>query len=261
MSSQIPLSETARAVSDSAIFDLTPIPFDADDVCPTCRSWRHARFDLCSNCLQVRAELSHPCATVIPITLYSRPSKLRNVLKYYKTDGADFLPDYPVYIGALIDRFLYENMATTEQAFGQHDAVCVVPSSQSREIHPLHKIIESCDHLPAPAMHLLKRGPGTVGRRVMADDAYVSCGDVSGMRVILFDDVFTTGSHCQSAASALHLAGAFVSAIVVVARRIDAEFNLTSEALWSRQKALPYSYSGSMDWFTRRQRFTNPGHN
>ena len=61
--------------------------------------------------------------------------------------------------------------------------------------------------------------------------------------MLLLDDVFTTGARSQSAAYALEEAGAAVSAIVVVARRINLDWRPEVAEWWKRQLAIPFSWS------------------
>jgi hypothetical protein len=87
---------------------LVPVPDDADDVCPVCRSWRPIRARYCSNCVQAQEELSLPCACIIPISLYRRPSQLRDLLKYYKPGAEEYHVDYGKYLAIILKRFWIE---------------------------------------------------------------------------------------------------------------------------------------------------------
>jgi hypothetical protein len=235
--------------SNSLRHELVPIPFDADDVCPMCRSWRHARFDKCSNCLEVEALLGAPCRRVVPITLYSKPSMLRDWLTLYKDEADGRHAEYRAYLATIVDRFLLDNLATLIDVIGTYDVVTFVSSSHRTGEHPLKGLINSCSRkFGQPVVSLLSRGKGEVGHRVMSDDAYLVTEDVSGRRILLVDDVYTTGSRAQSAASALQMAGATVVGILVIARRINPEFNSTANALWARQRDLSYDFRSALDW-------------
>ena len=89
---------------------------------------------------------------------------------------------------------------------------------------------------------LLRRTAVHLTHNVMNDGGYEPTVDVERVRILLFDDVYTTGARSQSAASALQRAGADVVAIVVVGRRINPEFNEGCQAVWQRQCAIPFSY-------------------
>lgn len=65
--------------------------------------------------------------------------------------------------------------------------------------------------------------PGTiaVGHNSANDAGYRVTRHLSGERVLLVDDTYTSGARAQSAASALSIAGAHVVAIVPVGRVIN----------------------------------------
>lgn len=60
--------------------------------------------------------------------------------------------------------------------------------------------------------------------------------------MLLVDDTWTTGSHLQSAASALTLAGADVVAAVVVGRVIRTDWSFTDDEWWSEMRRIPFSF-------------------
>jgi hypothetical protein len=213
-----------------------------------CRSWRHERFEYCSNCLQALEELPAPCQRVIPITLYSRPSLLRNWLKYYKPGNEEYHPEYGGYITVILRRFLRDNDERLRDKLGPYTVVSPIPSSSRQGQHPLMSLLTSRAMFRVPVEEILNRGSGTIGHRVLSEDAFIPRRDVSGDRVLLIDDVYTTGARAQSAASVLAMRGASVVGILVVARRIDPEFNLTAHALWSRQRDIPYDFRSALSW-------------
>lgn len=237
------------SASETLKIDLVPVPMNADDVCSVCRSWRHARWQRCSNCLQAESELTSPSNRVIPITMYSRPSRVRDWLKYYKEGAEEYHPEYADTLSIIIDRFMYENQARLFRLIGGYDALAPVPSSSRLGVHPLAHLIGRDETVfGVPLSNLVERGPGVLGRRLLSDNAFVPLRDLQGVRVLLIDDVYTTGSRAQSAASAIALGGGAVAGILVIARRINPDFNLAARELWSRQSAIEYRYEDALEW-------------
>ncbi len=172
---------------------------------------------------------------------------MRNWLKYYKPGTEEYRPEYGLYISAIIQRFMRENMVRLIDLVGQYTVVSQVPSSTRVGPHPLSYIMGGESVFGAPVKDLLQRGDGELGHRIMSDSAFIAT-DVSGERVLLIDDVYTTGAHAQSAASALSDAGAVVPAILVVARRINPDFNITARELWARQQLIRYDFGTALRW-------------
>jgi hypothetical protein len=226
---------------------LVRVPGDGVDVCPICRSWRHERFPLCSNCMEVSEMLARPCELVIPITLYRKPSALREILTYYKPGRDRLEPQFKQFVAIIFDLFLHYNSKLLWDVVGGFDVVTNVPSTHAGGT-TLRDIISVDGAFGAPFSDLLRRGEGDLGSRVMSDDGFEVIADVSGRRVLLIDDVYTTGARAQSAASALQMKGSTVVAVLTIARRVNPEFNEASKRLWCRQAALSYSFRSAMDW-------------
>jgi predicted amidophosphoribosyltransferase len=243
--------EELRRISDGIAPELVPPPNDGPDVCPMCRSWRPETDPLCWNCTQVHQQLSRPCTTVIPISLYCKPSTMRDRLTLYK-DGDDYQRQtYAPLIAAIMERFFLEHGDALTEVIGGWETTTVVPSAHRQPPHPLGVALEA---LPTrrlhPASMLLRRGPGALNHNTMSDDAFLATEDPRGSRVLVLDDVYTTGATAQSAASALQLAGAQVCAVVVVARRVNPQYKPEIRALWERQTALPFRFPDYPWWRT-----------
>ncbi|MEV4150201.1 phosphoribosyltransferase [Amycolatopsis sp. NPDC049691] len=148
----------------------------------------------------------------------------------------------------ILDLFLHYNLALLEDVTEGFDCVVTVPSTRPEPSDSLQKIIEGTDSFSAPYIQPLRRGRVDLGSRVMSDEGFSVHGDIHGRRVLLLDDVYTTGSRAQSAASALALAGATVVAILVLARRINPEFNEASARVWQRQEKMRFTFPRAMDW-------------
>lgn len=216
-------------------------PRDGEDVCSGCRSWKFPGEKLCSNCLQATEELASPCLNLIPISLYRKPSVLRDWLKFYKPGAERFEPNYATAIAAILDLGFARQIDVLVDKVGQWDYLVVVPSTYPAGIHPMEEQLRRVG-LDGNLVRPLIRTEVPLGHRVMSDQAYRVAQDVTDKRFLLVDDVYTTGARSQSAASALQLAGGHVVAILVIGRRINVEYNEFTFRVWERQHIKPFNF-------------------
>jgi hypothetical protein len=221
--------------------NLVPVPREGEDVCPMCHSWKFPTDPMCGNCLQVTTELSFPCPEIIAISLYRKPSQLRDWLKFYKPGAEGFEPQYATAIAAILELTLSRQGKLLADKVGQWDQMAVIPSTRPSESHPLEeqlRIIGFEEQLVRP----LSRTQVPLGHRVMSDSGYAVTADVKGKKFLLVDDVYTTGARSQSAASAIQIAGGSVVAIVVIGRRINVDYNEYTERVWNRQQRKEFHF-------------------
>lgn len=226
---------------EELVTSLVPIPWRGEDVCPVCHSWRSPIEERCGNCSQAILALSRPCSTVLPISLYRKPSQVREWLKFYKPGPAGFEPSYGDFISAILSLGVHRNLTSLRRRVGDWDQLVVVPSTERPVPHPLEFHLTQAGLGQQISRPLVRTGT-PLNHRVMSDDGFKVVGDVKGHRFLIVDDVFTTGSRSQSAASTLQLAGAIVVAIIVIGRRINPEYNELAKALWERQCATDFSF-------------------
>lgn len=239
--------------SNELAVELVQPPSDAGDVCPVCRSWRALGDDLCGNCRENEGSLGRTCTQVLPISLYCKPSTLRDWLTFYKPGDEEHHPEYADLLGVLLARFAAEHGDALDRFLRGYDLVCVVPSSQRPPPHPLAHVIDThVMRLAARREELLARGPGELAHRRPSVDAFALTKEVTGRRALLVDDVYTTGATAQSAACALECAGAHVTAVLVIARRVNPEWRPEVSALWERQRAVPFSFTTAPFWDSPR---------
>ncbi|GLY24837.1 hypothetical protein Misp04_45690 [Micromonospora sp. NBRC 101691] len=217
-------------------------PADAPDVCPQCRTAKRASESVCENCEQIALELSFPCKIVIPISLYCKPSVLRDWLKYYKPQTDGFEPEYGRYVQGILRGYFDHSGPELRRLIGDWDVVTVVPSTVRRPPHPLELLANGSVDFGAPMQRLLCRTASEIGHRSPNDEAFEVTANVVGLRILILDDVYTTGARSQSAASVLHKSGAVVPAIVPVGRRINPGYSEATERVWRRQAALGFSF-------------------
>jgi len=241
--------EELRQRSDALASDLVPPPFDAPDVCPMCRSWRPEGTPYCDNCLQTIEDVSRPCPRVLPMCLYAKPSTMRDRLTYYKDGTPEQRRRYASEIGIIVARWFAEHEAALRSLTGGWDVVAVVPSAKRGLPQPLESAMQDLDspHIPDLSQPLA-RHVGDIGHRKLSDEGFRPTQSVDSLRVLLLDDVFTTGSTAQSAASTLQIAGANVVALVPIARRLNPEYTAGVRALWDRQASIPYRFADSLWW-------------
>lgn len=132
----------------------------------------------------------------------------------------------------------------TAIAAGPVDGIVVVPSTARLPPHPYQDVLDALA-LDKPVLPWLQRGPGDVAFRRPNRDGYVQSGAEPGARVVVADDVYTTGARANSAAYALRAAGVEVAGLVVLARRVNPGFDLRAEEFWTARSAVPFNWSES----------------
>jgi phosphoribosylpyrophosphate synthetase len=140
----------------------------------------------------------------------------------------------------LLARFLSHHAA----CIGSWDAVTIVPSSRGRaDPHPLERVVRMDTRHARTYRSLLRPGSHQVHHRHGSDQAFDVQVPVAGREVLLIDDTFTSGAEVQSAASALHLRGAYVTAVVVIGRYLDLDFSDSVRTLWERARRHPFDFT------------------
>jgi len=178
------------------------------------------------------------------ISLYNKPSQLREWLTCYKgriDESEPFIPEYVDVVKALIARFLHEHGARIQDR-SPVDVITVVPSSNRAGPHPLETILLDLP-LRIPVVNLLQRGPGELAFNKPSTDGFIPT-DGPRQRVLLVDDVCTTGARINSAAYALNAAGHHLAGHFVIARRVNVGYKNTP-AFWAGQTAKQFSWTDS----------------
>jgi orotate phosphoribosyltransferase len=87
------------------------------------------------------------------------------------------------------------------------------------------------------------RSTGTSVDHNRADEeAFAVVEGVTGLRVLLVDDTFTTGARAQSAASALRRANARVVVVLAVGRVISPQWNDNCRAIWEQAQRREFRF-------------------
>lgn len=229
----------------SALEDLlvTP-PQPGPGICPRCRGvCFDLKLQLCENCREADDQLAVTCPRIIPITLYVKPSPLRDALTGYKN------ADRPAPDRARDAALLKQIYATFVAASGQRlldamspDLTCIVPSTTRQPPHPFGAVVSGTPGLLGEPADVLRRGDGPLGHRTFSEQAYDVAERITGRRVLLLDDVITTGSRVHCAAAAIARAGGQPVGALILARRYNPGYHPDVEELWVRQKATNFSF-------------------
>jgi hypothetical protein len=157
--------------------------------------------------------------------LYRKPSELREWLTRYKgrLDGSEpFIPEYVDIVQAMLARFFHQH-GDRISARAPADCIVVVPSTSRPPPHPLHTIFAELGLL-VPTRALLCRGDGDLGFNRPARSGFAIAEKCSPQRVLLVDDVYTTGARINGAAVALADGGHEICGAFVMARRVNPDY-------------------------------------
>ena len=172
---------------------------------------------MCTSCRDVAVALGRPLLPVTPVACVGGSSALYRALRQYKSGEPDVAVRQAARLARLLDRFFTRHAACV--APDGLDVCVVVPSPRDGRPapHPLTALVAGSNVLPRP-VEALSPGRSPVAHRQPSVDGYRAAEGISGKRVLLVDDVYTTGAHLQSAAVALVDAGARAVHAVVLGR-------------------------------------------
>jgi hypothetical protein len=217
-------------------------PRAGQGVCELCHGPAGHSYRRCWSCELVNKRLGRDrLPPVVPISLFRPGSALHRTLVAYKSS-----PDprergrLSADLAELVAWFLATHGPCIGRAAGGGwDVIDVVPSTRrAGPDHPFSHALASLPLLSSRARHLLRRGASAVAHLEPAIGAFAVGTGVRGARVLLLDDVYTTGSHALSAAAALESAGACVVAIVPIGRLVHAECR-PAAAWWQQLTMAP----------------------
>lgn len=201
---------------------------------------------VCENCIEVREALDREPLALSVVSLYRKPSPLRDALTRYKGRDEDdpFDPACVEVVRSMLGRYLLDHGDSLVELSGGIDGIVVVPSTDRTPPHPLEDLIDSLD-LELPRWPMLARGRGELGFRKPNRDGYQVAMDREPSRILVVDDVYTTGSRLNSAASALGRNGHETVAALVLARRINTDYAAEALQLWATATAEPFDWQTS----------------
>jgi hypothetical protein len=112
------------------------------DECVVCRSWREPAQFYCNTCT-IAAQTLRVLVPVIPISLYCKPSLLRDLLTYYKPGRDQFIPGYRDALSFVVREFMGEMQPKLWRFLSGWTDIVVVPSTRNEGRHPLNSIVEA----------------------------------------------------------------------------------------------------------------------
>jgi hypothetical protein len=189
--------------------------------CAVCRGPAQASYLRCFQCAQHRQRARGLLAdVVVPVSYAVSGTRYARTLWQYKSDtqGRDAAR---AALRALLLVFLRDHGRCVWTASGGPPThLAVVPSGRGRAgEHPLRALAAPYLTLPWAGLAVCPAEP------VLARDLnpwwFRAAGPLTGARVLLLDDTWTSGSSAQSAAVALKLAGAMTVAVVTLARHLN----------------------------------------
>jgi hypothetical protein len=208
-------------------------------VCTVCRGPVADPRGVCFACRVVARRLGLPLAPVLPVRLCALPSPLYTVLLGYKESPvAEARRRFGLIVRCLVAAFLRRPGAPLAALLGGPiDLVTVVPSTHRRGPAPL-ALVDGLGAVVSAALPGARWAPDLLGRAGTRAGvagrpppvahmrphpaAFQLQGadrsDVAGARVLLLDDTYVSGARSQSAAAALHLAGAAATVLTPLGR-------------------------------------------
>jgi predicted amidophosphoribosyltransferase len=233
----------------TVLAELIVPPKLAPGICPVCRGIIYEQAEICTNCLENSSALGVSCSPLIPVSLYSKPSLLRDWLTTYKS-GDDHLaaPDAGAAIALIFQKFFEANRSRLSSVDPNTQYVVVVPSTIRPAPHPLELVLNAIPDLGTPVRAVLQRTIGPLGHNQPNKEAFEVNTDVSGHSIVLVDDVYTSGARAQSASYRLRAAGAQIRHLIALGRRINPEYHPRAAELLATQRSENYTFAEGSLW-------------
>jgi predicted amidophosphoribosyltransferase len=210
---------------------ITPRP--GPGVCPACFNFTQEQDGL--RCRACGASESHLDA-VVPISYAPAGGVLHRHLADYKRAAEPAVPHLVHALARLLTEFLdaHEHCAATATGVDRFDTVIVVPSGDARrdQTHPLRRIVaELVPETRERFRDVLRASGERCVPHTFDPRRFRALEPLQNDRVLLIDDVWTTGATAQSAAAVLKASGARSIGAVVIGRFVNGYWGGISERL------------------------------
>lgn len=217
-------------------------PRSGPGVCVDCFTFTEPGYSRCLACQRTGRHLS----AMSPIAYSVAGGSLHRAIASYKRDVDPSVEPAVRWLAGLLGTFLpaHEDCLAVVSGVEGFDLVTTVPSQDvGRENgHPLKRIVGSL--VPATRdryQPLLRRTSVQVEARSFHPERFVALTRIDGARVLLIDDMWTSGASAQSAAASLRRAGAVAVAAVVIGRHLNRDWS--QNALRLKTVAAPLDFT------------------
>lgn len=215
---------TIVSVSDPYTNFLVPVPPPGDGVCRICRTAVYGGYELCYPCHTANAKFGVATADAVGIvSLAPAGEQFARELYTYKRDSVPWAQrsDLIVGLAAVLWRWLgaHERCVARAAGIDRFPLITSVPSTSGRvPDHPMRTVVKDVVTGTADRYaDLLETATPGLGRETSAQH-FRGVRTLRGEPVLIIDDVWTTGTHAQSAAVTLRDSGAGPVAIVALGR-------------------------------------------
>ncbi len=212
--------------------ELRPVPgVPQHGICPNCHNGKPDSYTLCHSCNSAGSLI----IPVVPIAMSVHGGLLHSYLSSYKRDSDRQVRDRSTLkLAALLSLFIKNHRS----CIGEWDVVTTVPSKRGAAVEPIVRRVRS---LEADHTRLLVSAAELP--REFNISRFSTTESVEGLRVLLIDDTFTTGSSLFSAAGRLRLEGASIVGPIVLGRHV--------RPIWAPSSAM-LKWLDSRPWDSRR---------
>ena len=199
-----------------------------DGICTVCHTTCGTTWSRCYQCYQAADALAAVADAVSFVALAVKGEQLARELWLYKSGAPNVRERPTIGLAAVFWRWLVDHESCLASAAGiaRFTIVTSVPSTSGRTDHPLqHMLGQIVTPTASRYATLLECNPELAdGSRTPEDRRFQPVVRIyEGAAVLLVDDTWTTGSHAQSAASALRQAGAGCVGVVALGRHFHRE--------------------------------------
>jgi hypothetical protein len=195
-------------------------------VCPRCFDLISEPRGLCRNCSRNGDNIT----AFVPISYSVGGEVLHQDLAAYKRRADPSVPFRTRRLAGVLDDFLASHGRCLADAAGvrRFDLVTTVASGSGQperdNYHPLRDLVHEIPQLHDRYERVLYPGLHRGSDRVYDPLRYLAFPDLHALRILMIDDLWTTGASAQSAAAALREAGAAVVAVVAIGRHLNRDW-------------------------------------